>query len=52
MLLENRQSKIGYFIKYFLKFAESEFIYLLFETLYDERYKIPEIAHMGSDLEL
>lgn len=52
ILLEGRQNKIGYFIKYFLKFAKSEFITLLFETLIEEKHKIPEITSMGSLLDI
>jgi len=52
ILLEDRQSKIGYFMKYFLKFAKSEFITLLFEKLIEEKHKIPEIIYMGSVMDI
>lgn len=47
-LLENKETKISYFIKYFLKFAKSEFLYSIYNRIDKERYSIPQMSRTAS----
>lgn len=47
-LLEDKQTNIRYYIEYFLKFAKDEFLTTIFDQLYEDRLKIPQIASMSS----
>ncbi len=48
-LLENEDTNISYFIKYFLKFAKNDYIKLIFERLIEERWRIPKLRYSSSD---
>lgn len=47
-ILDDYQTNIKYYIEYFLKFAEHEFLSTLFKHLYEERSKIPNIVRIPS----